>query len=189
MARKFFTSILAKYFNAAGDAALQIGLNADTQPRLQVDAGGALRWGPGGSTAVDTVLQRSAAGVLNLPAGGVLADGLPMFCQTFTIMGTLVVGTGAARFYFPRPITIVDIEVSVGTAPTGASVIFDVNKNGTTIFTTQGNRPTIAVSTNTDLSSTPDITTYAAGDYMTVDVDQIGSTIAGANATITIWYR
>lgn len=187
MARKIFTAMIAKYFAAAGDSALQIGLNAEANPRLQVDAGGTLRWGPG-SAGTDTVMQRTAAGVLDLPAG-VTMNGLPAFCQVFTIPGTLVVGTGAARFYFARPVTILDIEVAVGTQPTGASAIFDVNKNGTTIFTTQGNRPTIAVSTNTDLASTPDVTTYAAGDYMTVDVDQIGSTVAGANATITIWYR
>jgi hypothetical protein len=39
------------------------------------------------------------------------------------------------------------------------------------------------------LSSTPDITSVAANDYLTVDIDQIGSTIAGADATLTVEYR
>lgn len=109
--------------------------------------------------------------------------------ETFSIPGILAVWTGTSRLYFPRAVVITSIAAAVGTAPTGAAVIFDVNKNGTTIFTTQGNRPQIAVSTNTDLSNTPDITSFAANDYMTIDVDQIGSTIAGANATITIEFR
>lgn len=109
--------------------------------------------------------------------------------ETFSIPGTLVVGTGVARLYFPRACTIINVLASAGTAPTGASLIIDVNKNGTTIFTTQGNRPTIAAGTNSDTSSVPDVTSIAAGDYLTVDIDQIGSTVAGANAVISIEVR
>lgn len=97
-------------------------------------------------------------------------------------------GAGSARFYLYRGAIIQNVSVSVGTAPTGTSAIFDINKNGTTIFTTQGNRPTITASGFTDLTSTPDVTTIAEGDYLTVDCDQIGSTIAGADATIQIHY-
>lgn len=119
---------------------------------------------------------------------GIAVRGLPPFSVDFTIPGTLVVGTGQVRYYFHRAVTGLLVVAGVGTAPTGAAVIFDVNKNGTTAFTTQGNRPQIAVSTFTDASSVPDITTAAAGDYLTVDVDQIGSTVAGANASISIFY-
>ena len=109
--------------------------------------------------------------------------------DTFTIPGNLVAGTGVARLSFPRAATIVNVMAWVSTAPAGASIIFDVNKNGTTIFTTQGNRPTIAAASNSDTSSTPDVTSIAANDYLTVDVDQIGSTTPGANATVTIEWR
>ena len=107
---------------------------------------------------------------------------------TFTFAGTLSVISGAARLYFPTAVTILGISAAVGTAPSGASVVVDVNKNGTTIFTTQANRPTIAAGTNTDLTNTPDVTTISANDYLTVDVDQIGSGTAGANLTVTIHY-
>lgn len=110
------------------------------------------------------------------------------FCERYSIAGTLTVGTGLARVYFNRDITITNVSASVGTAPTGASLIFDVNKSGTTIFTTQGNRPSIAASAYTDLTSIPDVTAVTTSDYLTIDVDQIGSTVAGAHATITIWY-
>lgn len=105
---------------------------------------------------------------------------------TFTVPGTLVVGAGAARYYLPTARTISAVRASVGTAPTGASVIVDVNKNGTTIYGTQGNRPTIAISGFTDLGEAASGGVCAAGDYLTIDVDQVGSTIAGANLTVTI---
>lgn len=105
---------------------------------------------------------------------------------SFTIPGNLTVGAAAIRWYFTGNVTVSNVVATVSTAPTGASVIFDVNKNGTTIFTTQGNRPTITATNFTDLTSTPDTTTFASGDYVTIDVDQIGSTVAGADAVIRL---
>jgi hypothetical protein len=58
----------------------------------------------------------------------------------------LATGTGTYRWYPPFDITIQDVSISCGTAPTGAAIIVDVHHSGTTIFTTQGNRPTIAIS-------------------------------------------
>lgn len=110
------------------------------------------------------------------------------YSMVFTVPGTLVVGTGAARWPIHRPITIANVRANANTAPTGAAILVDVNKNGTTIFTTQGNRPSIAVSTNEDNTATPDVTTATTNDYITVDVDQVGSTVAGANLTVTIEY-
>lgn len=118
-------------------------------------------------------------------------DGKAPYVLVHTIPGTLVAGVGVVAIPIWRTIDILNIRVRINTAPTGASAIFDVNKNGTTIFTTQGNRPTVAISANEDLTSAPDVVTATAtaGDYLTVDVDQIGSTVAGANATIVIEYR
>lgn len=134
--------------------------------------------GPAGATGAT-----GAAGDTG-PTGPAGADGTTDI--SFSISGTLAVSTGAMRYYFDGNYTITNVLASVSTAPTGASVIFDVNKNGTTIFSTQGNRPTIAASGFTDLSSTPDVTTLASGDYITVDIDQIGSSVAGANAVVRI---
>jgi len=101
--------------------------------------------------------------------------------------GTLTTSTGTIRLPIDGTYTIVGTRLMVGTAPTGAAIIVDVNKNGTTIYTTQGNRPTIAASANSGgPGSTPDVTSLAAGDYLTVDVDQVGSTVAGADLTVTV---
>lgn len=108
------------------------------------------------------------------------------FVVPFAISGTVAVTTGTQRFYLDHACTISAVRASVGTAPTGAALIVDVHKNGTTIFTTQANRPQIAVSTNTDVSGTPDVTALAVGDYLTVDVDQIGSTVPGSDLVVTV---
>jgi hypothetical protein len=93
------------------------------------------------------------------------------------------------RYRIPFAAVIESVAATVGTAPTGASLIVDVNKNGTTIFTTQANRPTVAISGNASSDAVPDVTAVAAGDYITVDVDQIGSTVAGSDLCVILRYH
>lgn len=108
---------------------------------------------------------------------------------SFSIPGDLTVTSYGARWYPAYNITISDMVLSVGTAPTGAAILVDVNRSGTTIFTTQGNRPTVAISGFVDTAATPDVTTVTTSQYLTIDVDQVGSTIAGADAILTIRYK
>lgn len=106
---------------------------------------------------------------------------------SFAVVGTLTAGTDKApTIVAPCALTIVKVKVVVKTAPTGAALIVDVNKNGTTIFTTQGGRPSIAIGDTTDDSDTPDVTALAETDKLTVDIDQVGSTIAGADLTVEV---
>jgi hypothetical protein len=104
----------------------------------------------------------------------------------FSYVGTTAITVGTARWYAPSSLTITNVIVSVGTAPTGASLIVDVNKNGTTIFTTQANRPTITAASNADTSSAPAVTSLTSSDYLTVDIDQVGSTVKGSDLTVQI---
>lgn len=108
---------------------------------------------------------------------------------TFSAVGTLVVGTGKSRIYLEGNYTVETVRIAVNTAPTGSTVLVDVNKNGTTLYTTQANRPSIAISGFSATSNSPDVTTFVAGDYLTADVDQIGSTIAGSDLTVTVRLR
>jgi len=103
----------------------------------------------------------------------------------YTVNGNLTTGTGVQRFYLPQNATIAQVRASVGTAPTGSSLIVDVNLNGTTIFTTQGDRPTIVDGGFTD-TSVPAVTSVVAGDYLTIDIDQVGSTTPGSNLTVQV---
>lgn len=109
---------------------------------------------------------------------------------TYGKAGPLVTSVGSIRYRFPFAATIVGVSLAVGTAPTGASIICDVNKNGTTIFTTQANRPTIlagAFNTAAEVTNM-NVTSVAAGDYLTFDIDQVGSTVSGANLSAFIRY-
>jgi len=86
-------------------------------------------------------------------------------------------------------LTISNIFIYAETAPTGADIIVDVNKEGTSIFaTTQANRPTITAASNSGTSGTPDTTSWADGSYLTFDIDQVGSTIPGADLLIVIYF-
>ena len=113
-------------------------------------------------------------------------QGIGISVQTFTAPGTLSVYTGKSRFYCPVAFEIGAILVAVGSPPVGSALKVDVNRNGSTIFTTQSNRPTISAGQYTDLSNTPDIATLSAGDYLTVDIDEVGSSFAGADLTVVI---
>jgi hypothetical protein len=102
--------------------------------------------------------------------------------------GTLTTGI-KDRWIAPFSGEIVNVVAVVGTAPTGAALLIDVHKEGTTIFTTQANRPSIAVSTTESaVSARPDVTKFAAGDTFTLEIDQIGSTVAGADLDVTLQF-
>jgi hypothetical protein len=144
------------------------------------------------SMAAATIKGNSTAGVA-VPSDLTVAQVKTMLAitvlQTLSFgddRSTLTVDTGLSRWYnrTGATLTIVGVWLSAGVAPTGAPILVDVNKNGTTIFTTQANRPTVAATTNGGtISATPNVTAFAQGDYLTIDIDQIGSTIAGGYLT------
>lgn len=109
-----------------------------------------------------------------------------------TLPGAQVVATGKIGFRVPEAGTYVGAAATLGTVNTGATFIIDVNKGGTTLYTTQARRPTIAISaankTSTE-SGVPDgAVALAVGDIITVDVDQVGSTVAGSDLSVAISY-
>lgn len=107
---------------------------------------------------------------------------------TFGVAGTLATLTGQARYYMASAQTILGAIASVGTAPTGASIIIDVLKNGTTIYTGGTNRPTISASAFVSATTivAPAVTALAIGDYLTVVISQVGSSIPGSDLTVTV---
>lgn len=124
--------------------------------------------------------------------GSLTIDGVlvvPVEAYTFAVTGTIAVATGKSRIYLEHDYVVETVRAAVHTAPAGAALVVDVNKNGTTIYTDQANRPSIAVGTNSATGNNPAVTTLAAGDYLTVDVDQVGSATAGADLTVTVRVR
>jgi hypothetical protein len=75
----------------------------------------------------------------------------------------------------PTALTIKAVYVHRTTAGTSSSTILDLNKNGTTMYSNQSNRPTIDYD-DSDLkvqATLPNTTSVSAGDILTMDIDQI----------------
>jgi hypothetical protein len=126
-------------------------------------------------------LAISSTGVVTGPGLGYIAP--------FSQSGVLAAILGNSRWYLPMNCTITGVYCSVGTAPTGGAIIIDVNLNGTTIFTTQANRPSIPSSGfYSGLVTNMNVTAVTAGSYISIDVDQIGATVAGSNLSVVIQY-
>lgn len=128
------------------------------------------------------ILERGTQG----PAGANGANGIGVTVQTFTAPGTLSVYTGKARWYAPANFEIESVKVSCGTAPQGQSIVVDINRNGASIFTNQANRPHIYTGTNTSSLVVPGATLLDEDEYLTVDIDQVGSTFAGSDLVVVI---
>lgn len=101
----------------------------------------------------------------------------------------LTTGDGKVTFRLPDAMTITSVSASVNTAPVGSTIIVDVTKNGTSIFSTL---LTIDASEKTSLTAaTPAVlnaaqVSCAADDEIAVNIDLIGSGTAGAGLKVTI---
>lgn len=106
---------------------------------------------------------------------------------TFYVEGTLTTGTNKGpRYVAPQALTIVKCWLIVRTAPTGANLTIDINKNGSTIWSTQGNRATITAAATSGNTTTFNTTALAAGDYVDLDLDVVGSSVAGVDLTVVL---
>lgn len=103
----------------------------------------------------------------------------------------IVVSPGLHRFYnlSGKTRTILGVFASAGVGPVGSDVIADVNKNGVTIFTTQSNRPTVPDGANEGALAIPDVALWPNNEYLTVDVDQVGSSVPGQDLTVQVQWN
>jgi hypothetical protein len=111
------------------------------------------------------------------------------FAAVVANLDTAAVGTGKKRFYNDsgRILLIQSTRLTVGTAPAGQAIIGDIHKNEVTIFTTQSKRPQIAIGAFTDQGDLPDVTQWNPGEYLTFDLDQVGTTEPGRDLTFAVW--
>lgn len=101
----------------------------------------------------------------------------------------LVVGTSKMTFRFPFSVNIKNVTASVNTAPTGANLILNIKKNGTSIFSTLLSiDATEKTSTTAATPAVLSTTTITADDEITVDITQVGSTAPGAGLKINLFY-
>jgi hypothetical protein len=97
----------------------------------------------------------------------------------------LTTGGDKITFRMPFAFTLVAVRASVTTAPTGSAIQVDINEGGASILST---KLTIDATTKTSTTAgTPAVISDAslADDAeITIDIDQVGSTIAGAGLKV-----
>lgn len=114
---------------------------------------------------------------------------------TFALAGSLTVGNDVTSNWYicQQAGTFTKAFAIAKAGPTGAALIFDILKssnNGSTFTSlwasTPANQIQIAAGQVAGSQTSFDTTTYAAGDLLRIDVNQVGSTIAGANVTVKL---
>lgn len=135
----------------------------------------------GGGGAVTSVNGDTGAVIVEVPIGIAVSD------------ETTALTTGVAKttFRMPYAFTLTAVRASVTTSPTGSVLTVDINENGSTILST---KITIDASekTSTTAATPPVISDANLADdaEMTIDIDTVGSTIAGAGLKVwLIGYR
>lgn len=103
----------------------------------------------------------------------------------------LETGTSKTTIRMPFPMVLTEIRGSVNTAPTGANIIVDINQGGTSILSS---RLVIDAGDKTSVGSSSPYTIVNSSltddAEITLDIDQIGSTIAGKGLKVSlIGYR
>jgi pyridoxine 5'-phosphate synthase PdxJ len=102
----------------------------------------------------------------------------------------LTTGTNQIRFRMPFAATLLAVRANVNTAPTGSTLIVDVNEAGASVL---GTKLSIDASelTSTTAASAATITDSSLADdaEISIDIDQIGSTVAGAGLKVSLFVR
>jgi hypothetical protein len=98
----------------------------------------------------------------------------------------LTIGTSKMTFRMPYAMTLSKIKIDVVTAPTGSTLIVNIKESGTTILSTKLSID--ATEKTSETAATAAVisdTSLADNAEMTVDIDQVGATIAGAGLKVT----
>lgn len=93
-------------------------------------------------------------------------------------------------FKADKDYTILSVSATVGTAPAGGAELYDVHLAttrdgaGASIFTGAGERLSIAAAANVNTGGALGTTVLAAGEYLRVEIDQVGSGTAAEDLVV-----
>lgn len=102
--------------------------------------------------------------------------------KTTDVWDILSVFNGSKRWYATSTFIVTNVNAFLVTAPTGSSVIFRINKNGVSAATVTMTANSTSVSSSLNIA-------MLSGDYITVDITQIGSVIPGAYLSMVFTYQ
>ena len=163
-----------------GDSAVRnVGTASGT-----VAAGNDSRFVPSGGTTGQFL--RKSSNVDHDDAWASLSDVFVLACSDETT--ALTTGTNKIRFRMPYAGTLTAVRASVNTAPTGAALVVDINEAGTTLLSTKLSID--ATETSSTTAATPAVISDSAladNAEISVDIDQIGSSVAGAGLKVMLY--
>lgn len=121
------------------------------------------------------------------PAG--LAFKPESFCVAASDEATsITTGTNKVRFRMPYAFTLTAVRASVNTAPTGSTIIIDINEGGATLMTTTKLSIDASETTSTTAASAAVLTDTALADdaLIGIDFDQVGSSTPGNGVKVCL---
>lgn len=131
----------------------------------------------------DTEYRWSGSAWGSVPGGSTPTETIILACSDETT--AITTGTAKVTFRMPYAFTLTAVRASVTTAPTGSTIIIDINEGGSTILSTKLSIDATEKTSTTAASAAVISDTALADDAeMTIDFDQVGSTIAGAGVKV-----
>jgi hypothetical protein len=102
----------------------------------------------------------------------------------------LTAGTNKIRFRMPFAATLLAVRAAVNTAPTGSTLIVDINEAGTTVLSTKLSiDASETTSTTAAVAAVISESSLADDAEISIDIDQIGSTAAGAGLKVSLFVQ
>lgn len=137
------------------------------------------------TVTANAALTVTQAVALNRQASTGLPVEFMVACSDLTT--AITAGTTKGYFRAPYAFTLTEVRASVLTAPTGATILIDVNESATTVLSTK------LMIDATESTSQTAATAYVISDsaiaddaVLAIDFDQVGSTIAGGGVIVTL---
>ena len=102
----------------------------------------------------------------------------------------LTTGTAKVTFRMPFAATLLAVRANVKTAPTGSTLIVDINEEGTSVLSTKLSIDATEKTSATAATAAVISDSALADDAeMTIDIDQVGSTVAGVGLKVGLYVR
>ena len=102
----------------------------------------------------------------------------------------LTTGTNKVYFRMPYAGTLLAVKATVNTAPTGSTLICDINEAGTSVLGTKLSIDASEKTSDTAASAATITDSALANDAeITIDIDQVGSTVAGLGLKVYLKVR